>query len=525
MNSNDSDEEMFPFNPEYSTPFAYNDPVLVEGVLGAVLESDLGKLISLVDSGKSLNINDNNGNTALHYAACKNNLEILNYLVVQDDIRINTRNFLGQTPLYLAVKSGFIEATTILINHKANVNLPDNEDISPLHRSVTKPDIAHLLIKNGANINVRDYSDDTPLHDAVGDKCLETICMLLYYNADSNAVGGNGLTPFMKALISENEEVQAALFDYVDDFNATSLDEYSTLTLALTNDNPYVEQIIARGAEVDSAAFTACVRVPNVDNFKLVWRNLKPEHIEDSNVSLSILYYGLDPEDFGQYIDVIIENSSGAVLEVLAAKTKSIDYASIIDKCTQDAFLTHNQVTKLTCLLLQHGFVMCTDLIVVVFANMGFCELFKILMYMDYVDDWSPFVITPRLIFDIFSDIWTISRELIAKGHYCLNVRRFREDVISSFSYWIHRPLLDIALNQFEDAGMFGNGGNEFRNYYDLLPKVPSLIEIARDGVRKHIVDKLKVRSTCQYFTIVKSLELPIVYRKILLFERKIYSI
>lgn len=451
-------------------------------------------------------------------------LQILRYLINQEDIRINTRNFLGQTALFLAVRSGHFESAKILIENGANVNLPDNEEVTSLHKSVQYPDIAHMLIKNGANVNAVDYSDDTPLHDAVADNCLETVCMLLYYNADANALGGNNLTPFMKALITENFEIQDALFNYVDDYAVTTLDYCSTLTLALTHDNPYVEEIIKRGAEVNVAAYKACINIPNANNFKLIWSHLAIEDVIDDDVNLMLLFYELDKEDFDHYIEIIIENSDSSVLEILAQKTTSKDLSSLIEKCANN-FLTHEQITKLTLLWLEYGFEMGSDLIVEVFANMGYCELFKILLFMDFVENWSPFSITPRIICDIQSDITTRCNELIKEGYALINLRKFRKDVINSLHYWNNRQLVEIALNQFGDTTRyFEHEETKFKKYFDLLPAVPSLLELARDQTRKYIVSKLKFNKPSQYYTWIHCLDISIVYKRILLFEKKIYS-
>ncbi|KAG5896624.1 hypothetical protein JTB14_009532 [Gonioctena quinquepunctata] len=262
--------------------FQYNDPLLVSGVLRAVVTEDLDKIRHLIKSGQSVNINDNNGNTPLHVAVIKKIFHIVEFLIAQEDIVINARNFLGQTPLFLAVRDGAYELVKFLVDNGANVNLPNYEDVTPLHVSIQYPNIAHVLITNGANINASDYSDDTPLHDAVADSHLETVCMLVYYNADANRPGGNNLTPFMKALITENHALQEALFEYVDDFNISTFDCISTLALALTHDNPFVEEIINRGADVDILAYKMCLRVPNPQNFKLVWKKLSCQEVRFS---------------------------------------------------------------------------------------------------------------------------------------------------------------------------------------------------------------------------------------------------
>lgn len=52
--------------------FSQEDALLVYGVLRAVVENDLEKLKNFLFFGKTVNVNDSNGNTPLHVAVIKN---------------------------------------------------------------------------------------------------------------------------------------------------------------------------------------------------------------------------------------------------------------------------------------------------------------------------------------------------------------------------------------------------------------------------------------------------------------------
>ncbi|CAH1156122.1 unnamed protein product [Phaedon cochleariae] len=519
-----SDEELFPVNHANCQPiFQYDDPLLVSGVLKAVVNGDLGRLKELVEAGKSINLNDNTGNTAMHVSVMKNNIEILKYLLSNEDIIINRRNFLGQTPLFLAVKYGHIELTKCLIDNGANVNISNYEDITPLHASVHYPDIAHLLIKSGAVLDVEDYSNDMPLHDAVAEGYLETVCMFLYYNADGNRVGGNNLNPFMKALIVGNVEIQEALFEYTDNFNICDAVGMSTLALALSHNTTLTEEIINRGAIVDLHAYSVCLRVPNTKKFKLVWERLGPE--EASDIRLLDLFFQLDHKFLQNYIDIIIDHSQSSVLTVIAANTSSKDLAFLIEKSTINNWLNLDSISKLTCLLLQHGFEVDTFVIHETLINFGCCELFKILLFMDYRSNWSPFMITSRLIFDINTDIKRRCDELLMISDRWTNVAKLREDVKHAFSFWACHRLFDICLKEFNDERMLDFANDGFRNFPEISPMFPSLLELARNESRKYIISYFNLNRTSQYYTIVNHLNISPVYKKILMFDRKLYQI
>ncbi|KAG5896623.1 hypothetical protein JTB14_009531 [Gonioctena quinquepunctata] len=521
------DDELLPIvndSYRYVKVFQYNDPLLVSGVLRAVVTEDLDEIRHLIKSGQSVNINDNNGNTPLHVAVIKKNFHIVEFLIAQEDIVINARNSIGQTPLFLAVRDGAYELVKFLVDNGANVNLPNYEDVTPLHVSIQYPNIAHILITNGANINASDYSDDTPLHDAVEDSYLETVCMLVYYNADANRPGGNNSTPFMNALMTENHALQEALFEYVDDFNISTFDGISTLALALTHDNPFVEEIINRGADVDILAYKMCLRFSNPQNFKLIWKKLSCQEVR--YVSLLELGYLLDEIHepyFQDFLEIIMEDSSSAVLAVIAENLSSRDLALLVEKYAH-CHLSLDNLTKLTCLLLQYGFQMSSFVIYEIFANFGYCELFKILLFMDYVSEWTPFMITSRLIFDIKSNIKTRCNEIISVGDVWIDVRQLRDDAKKSLEYWVYHPIIDVCQNQFHDEHMFDLERDGFSDLMHHIPKIPSLLQLARDKTREHIVDKLKLSTTCQYYTVINHLNISYVYKEILMFQKKLYK-
>ncbi|XP_056646314.1 uncharacterized protein LOC130451356 isoform X2 [Diorhabda sublineata] len=503
MNSNDSDEEMFPFNPEYSTPFAYNDPVLVEGVLGAVLESDLGKLISLVDSGKSLNINDNNGNTALHYAACKNNMDIIKYILDQDHTLINTKNEFGETPLSVASLNGRYEAVKMLIDFGGDVNNQEKDGTAPLHNTVSCPKLTHLLLSNGADVNILDFFSNTPLHLAVEKESLETIYVLLYYGADVNAINHFGYNPFMKALASSNIEIQEVLLDYVDDFNTTS--NWSTLHIALRYRSPYYEEIVRRGAIVDNQALIACIDIPNINHFRFVWNNLqKLELAPNENGILLKLFTLWNRNLLSPYVDIILDYSNGAVLQALAMETFGCDYHYIIYEYKDT--LSLDQITKLTLLLLGYGMTLNADVITAIFNCYGQCKLLEYLMYMDFDGSWPDSSVTPRLIFDIEYDLQKVHQEIKSNQWYW-NSR----DLHTFRTFWTYTPILQFAKIAFENTLT-----KDFFPGNSSPPNVPSLLQLARDETRKCIINTFKMKCMRQYYTYVNSMDISTTYKRIL---------
>ncbi|KAJ8938166.1 hypothetical protein NQ318_011931 [Aromia moschata] len=497
---------------------ANEDSLLVYGILRAVVEQDLDKIKYYIKAGKSVNINDNNGNTPLHIAVIKRNLEILDYLILQNDINLNAQNFCGETPLLQAIKHENVEAAKKLIMAGANVNLQNYEDVTPLHLAVTYPELAHMLIKYGAYLDAIDYSGDTPLHDATAEECLETVCMLLYYNADANVRGVNSLTPFMKALIAKNVEIQAALVDYVDDFDVETFDHVTTLALALMNKSPFVEEIICGGADVNYAygydlvdPFSICLQFPNHKNFRLIWKKLKYDGDDMSLGSILWRISGtLRKEYFKQYIDIIIESDN--MSQVVDSISNADDFYMVIVRfCDFFHQLSLDQLTKLTCRLLTYGYVPTSFDLSKVFLHYGYCELFKILLHMDvkYIGHRPPD--TSRIIYDISTKPKVLLDQLVAAIH----VEYLHNTIYQLLDYCIYPKLLSAYL---------ALGRDDYVTSKILhLPRLPCLLELARNKARDFIINKFQLANSQQFYTLINYLNISPIYKRILSFERTLY--
>lgn len=446
-------------------------------------------------------------------------MEILDYLLSQDVTDLNAQNFSGETALSLAVKDEKIDAAKVLIAAGANVNIPNHEDVTPLHLSVTHPELAHMLIQYGAFLDAIDYSGDTPLHDATAEECLETVCMLLYYNAEVNVRGVNNLTPFMKAIISKNVEIQTILVDYVDDFNVETFDHITTLALALTHKSPFVEEIINGGANVNYAygydlidAFSLCLQFPNARNFKLVWNNLKYDGADMALGSILGRICGtLRKEQIKLYLDVIIESDN--IAQVVDSVTTADDlYLVIVRFHHYCQILTLDQLTKLVCQLLVYGYTITSFDMTKVFLHYGYCELFRILLHMDIKIIGRRPPDTSRFIYDINTKLPEIYKQLIdvIKTEYLHNA------IYQLLDYSVYPKL----LNAYLDLNREDYVTKKILN----LPRVPSLLELSRNITREILIEKYKVKTSCQFYTLINNLDISPSYKKILSFERMLYK-
>ena len=124
-------------------------------------QGEVGYIIQHISAGTDVNeVNNSNGQIALHYASTHNHLQIIKMLI-DNNANINLKDKIGMTPLHLTALGGHREATKIIINSGALLNLMNiygetpldvtlkNFEIDSQNVKLNKQQIAELLRKNG----------------------------------------------------------------------------------------------------------------------------------------------------------------------------------------------------------------------------------------------------------------------------------------------------------------------------------------------------------------------------------------
>ena len=120
-----------------------------------------------------LDIQDDNGDTALHIAACSkwNSAEKIQCLLDSGRCDTNITNKQGHTPLHIATVNSQFDAIKILLNStKCNPNIQDIHGNTALHLSMHQKSatgIEHFLMCDKVDVNIQNRQGDTPLHVAV----------------------------------------------------------------------------------------------------------------------------------------------------------------------------------------------------------------------------------------------------------------------------------------------------------------------------------------------------------------------
>ena len=111
-----------------------------------------------------INLTDNYGCNALHYAMCndKGNTFIVR-LLCQSGVSLQAKSVAGQTPFHLAAQQNQSSLIPILLEHHAEIDTTDGKGRTALMTAAAEGhfEIVDLLIKSGANSNVKDVEGNT----------------------------------------------------------------------------------------------------------------------------------------------------------------------------------------------------------------------------------------------------------------------------------------------------------------------------------------------------------------------------
>lgn len=161
-------------------------------------------MINFIDDDPDLN--DDEGKTALHYAAMEGNLEKVKKLL-EDGANINAQDKFGGTVLYYATLISRTEVIKELLARGADINIRNMEGETALYDAVREGNIEIVkeLLAGGTDVNIQDKYGRTVLYYAITDNCIEVGKMLIA--AGAKIPEGMVLQDELRELVQDPEEM------------------------------------------------------------------------------------------------------------------------------------------------------------------------------------------------------------------------------------------------------------------------------------------------------------------------------
>lgn len=188
----------------------------------------------LIKSYINVNIKDNLGNTAIHYAVINNRLGYLKTLLQMSLVDPKIKNNLGQTPLYLACLYGR-EQMVLLFLESMDLDLSyEDSNGETVFMALVRSRNLDLIKRLGGYqdlLEKKNVFGQTPLSIAVKQNSTKMVEFLLSNNVFVNTKDNFNETPLFSSYINENKEItslllqKGAIFNIKDKLTETIFDK------------------------------------------------------------------------------------------------------------------------------------------------------------------------------------------------------------------------------------------------------------------------------------------------------------
>jgi ankyrin repeat protein len=224
-------------------------------LIEAVKKADVEAVRSLIAGHIDVNGSEADGSTALHWAAQRDNIEIVDLLVgagantramtrynvtplslacmngsatiierlLKAGADLNSTSKEGETALMTASLTGNVDGIKVLLVHGADVNAKEpNKGQTALMwaASAGNAAAAELLIASGADLKAKSKAGFTPLLFAIRNGDIEAVKVLLRHGANVNDIAPDGTSGINMAVVNAYFELAAILLDFGADPNA-----------------------------------------------------------------------------------------------------------------------------------------------------------------------------------------------------------------------------------------------------------------------------------------------------------------
>jgi uncharacterized protein len=206
-------------------------------LIDAVKNQDAGAVRSLLALHADINGAEADGSTALHWAADRNNLEIVDLLIAAG-AKVNAATRYNITPLSLACTNGNAAMIEHLLKAGADANGTSSDGQTALMTAARNgnPEAVKVLLAHGAQVNtVEPFRGQTALMWAAGEGNTAAAAMLIEFGADVKAKSKAGFTPLLFAVRNHHIDAAKVLLDHGASVEDRAPDGTTTLNMAIVN--------------------------------------------------------------------------------------------------------------------------------------------------------------------------------------------------------------------------------------------------------------------------------------------------
>lgn len=147
-------------------------------------------IVELLISRKDFDpdVQDGSGWTPLMIASSLKDGDALVDLLLSKDADVSIKNYNGQTALHFCASKNNLDVARKLLLHKASARVKDKRGQLPLHRAaaVGSVPMVNLLLQNRSPLNATDIAGYTALHHAVSEGHGDTALVLLKVGAETD---------------------------------------------------------------------------------------------------------------------------------------------------------------------------------------------------------------------------------------------------------------------------------------------------------------------------------------------------
>ena len=252
-------------------------PIPMTPVFTAIWDKDMDKLRHELEKNPPLDIVCEFGYSPLTLAIDHLNLEATS-LLLDAGANPDFCMYNGNCPIHKAAGWGKYNICKLLLEHKADPNLPDKTGIKPLDYAVGQSEhvnIVRLLLDYGADLNTTSLVNYNPVMSCVENDRLLILEMLLKHGARTTFQDDEGNSPLHVAAEHNFLQICVLLLEYQADTAVRNHKGQTPLHLAVAQkgSDAVVKQLLAAGANpnaMDNAGLTPLATATRAQNESVV---------------------------------------------------------------------------------------------------------------------------------------------------------------------------------------------------------------------------------------------------------------